>query len=330
MDDFELTDEMRDEQRAAWHRYVDRVAAFRPLLYGYCHKLTRNLWDAEDLAQETLLRGFHHLSYHHDPIKSARAYLLRIATHAWIDTLRRRETESNALAAQEGEPATAAPEPGLARDAGRMLLQRLAPREQAAVILKDLFDMSLEESAVVLETTVGAVKAALHRGRERLRESDAGPAARRPQPSPELLDRFVALYNAEDRAGLIDLVLDNATISNIGVGTQYGEESLSGEHSWIEGALGGHPSWPDAFRYEAMRASIAEVEGEPVVLVFRTRGGSEALELVLRLAEEDGRVSRILCYGFTPETVRAVGEALDLPVRTGLYRYPTREPGVSW
>ena len=79
-----------------------------------------------------------------------------------------------------------------------------------------------------------------------------------------------------------------------------------------------------------MRASIAEVEGEPVVLVFRTRGGSEALELVLRLAEEDGRVSRILCYGFTPETVRAVGEALDLPVRTGLYRYPTREPGVSW
>ena len=81
MDDFQLTDEMRDAQRTAWHRYLDRVQPFRPLLHGYCRKLTGQIWDAEDLAQETLIRGFQRLAYHHNPIERPRAYLLRIATN---------------------------------------------------------------------------------------------------------------------------------------------------------------------------------------------------------------------------------------------------------
>ena len=68
-------------------------------------------------------------------------------------------------------------------------------------MLKDLFDLSLEETAVVLETSVGAVKSALHRGRERLRSGDA-PASRRNLPSVELVDRFAELVTASDREGL--------------------------------------------------------------------------------------------------------------------------------
>jgi RNA polymerase sigma-70 factor (ECF subfamily) len=105
MDDFQLDDGMRDEMRAAWHRYLDRVEPFRPLLHGYCRRLTRDLWDAEDLSQETLIRGFQRLAWHHDPIERPRAYLLRIATHAWIDQLRRRDTETR-LAAEAAPEAT--------------------------------------------------------------------------------------------------------------------------------------------------------------------------------------------------------------------------------
>jgi RNA polymerase sigma-70 factor (ECF subfamily) len=184
----------------------------------------------------------------------------------------------------------------------------------------------------VLETSVGAVKAALHRGRQRLREPADGPSARRPLPSVALVDRFVALLNAEDREGLLELIEANATVSNIGVGEQLGEASLRGRHSWVEGVLGGHPEWPEIFRHEAQRAARAEFEGEPIVLFFRTRErwGGEALEAVFRLSEEDGKVSRVLSYGFCPETVRAIAEALDLPVRTGIYRYPTPETGGSY
>lgn len=325
MDDFQLDDAMRDAQREAWHVYLDRVQSFRPLLHGYCRRLTRDLWDAEDLVQETLMRGFHRLGHYHDPIRNARAYLLRIATHAWIDVLRQREREAPAV--EGAEAAVAPPAEGLVRDAGQRLLQRLAPRERAAVVLKDLFDMSLEESAVVLETSVGAVKSALHRGRERLREAEDGPTASRPQPSPELVDRFVTLYNAEDRAGLVELLLDNATVRNVGCGEQYGAESLVGKHSWIEGAMGGNPDWPAMFHFDAQRAASAELEGERLVLLFRTRSGEEALEGVVRLREEGGHVSRLQSYSFCPETMQAVGDALGFTVRTGPYRYPTPAPG---
>jgi hypothetical protein len=41
----------------------------------------------------------------------------------------------------------------------------------------------------------------------------------------------------------------------------------------------------------------------------------------------DGRVARLRGYAFCPETMREVGAALGVPVRTGLYRYPTPAPG---
>ena len=332
MDDFELTDGMRDELRAAWHRYLDRVAPFRPLLHGYCRKLTRDVWDAEDLSQETLIRGFQRLAYHHDPIDNPRAYLLRIATHGWIDSLRRRETEARLSPEAAAEAVEAPAGVGETHDASRRLLERLAPREQAAVVLKDLFDLSLEEAAVVLETSVGAVKSALHRGRERLRsESEANPSGRA-APSAAVVDRFVELLNAEDREGLLTLIEANAGISNLGVGNQYGDESLRGKHSWLEGVLGGHPEWPEAFRFESMRCERAVFEGEPMALFFRTRErwGGEALEGIFRVEEEAGQITRIRSYSFCPETMREVAGALDVPVRTGMYRYPTPEPGGNF
>jgi RNA polymerase sigma-70 factor, ECF subfamily len=328
--DLELPDALRDELRAAWHRYLDELEPLRPALHGYCRRLTGDLWEAEDLIQETLLRAFGALGRIHDPIRRPRAYLLRTATHLWIDGHRRRTREAAALAADEGAAAPPETDPGSVRDAGRRLLERLAPRERAAVLLKDVFDLDLEEAAEVLETTVGAVKSALHRGRERLREPDDARPPRRPAPSTALLDRFVALFNAADKQGLLALVLDNASVENVGVGLEWGHDGHRSPRSWFDGALGGHPEWPPVWRYEAQRAARASFRGEPLLLFFRTRRGREKLEMVARLEEEDGKVARLRAYGFCPEVVREVGETLGLPVRTGFYRYPTRAPGVPY
>jgi RNA polymerase sigma-70 factor (ECF subfamily) len=144
------------------------------------------------------------------------------------------------------------------------------------------------------------------------------------------VDRFVELFNAADKRGLLELVLDNAGVENVGIGLEWGHEGHRSPKSWFDGALGGHPEWPEAWRYEAQRAARAELGDEPVVLLFRTRRGREKLEMVARLEEEEGRVARLRAYGFCPEVVREVGAALELPVRTGPYRYPTRAPGVSY
>jgi RNA polymerase sigma-70 factor (ECF subfamily) len=98
MADFELPDGLRDDLRAAWHRYIDLLAPLRPALHGYCRRLTGNLWDAEDLVQDTLLRSFATLGSMFGQVGNPRAYLLRTATNLWIDTVRRRASETTALA----------------------------------------------------------------------------------------------------------------------------------------------------------------------------------------------------------------------------------------
>jgi RNA polymerase sigma-70 factor (ECF subfamily) len=330
MDEFEVPDRMRDEMRRAWHEYLDRVTPLRPALHSYCRRLTRNLWEADDLVQDTLLRGFGQLARHHDPIRNPRAYLLRCATHLWIDAQRRRQRESELLAEAPPPDHPATQHPGELRDAAGALMQLLAPQERAAVILKDVFDMSLDETAEVLETTVGAIKSALHRGRKRLQEGRQEDSLARPRPARKVVERFVELFNANDRPGLLALVLDNAGVENSNIGIQWGAEQHRGKSSWFEGALGGHPEWPEVFRFESQRLECVDYEGEPIALHFRTRGGQEALEGVLRFEDFEGQVSHMHCYSFSPEVVREVGQAFEHPVRTGMYRYPTPEPGGSY
>jgi RNA polymerase sigma-70 factor (ECF subfamily) len=190
--------------------------------------------------------------------------------------------------------------------------------------------MSLEEIADLLATTPGAVKAALHRGRGRLREAEDAPS-QRPVPSPELLDRFVALCEARDLKGLTALMLDGAAAENPGNSYHVGPDPARGFPRFLRAVVHGHPEWPAAFTPEARGLVRAELDGEPVLLGLSTYAGRpESLTSVFRLEEQDGRVARIRSYAFCPETVRAVGEALGLPVLTGLYRAPTPAPGEEW
>src|SRR2546428_3092094 len=92
MAEMETPDTLRDDLRTAWHRYIDQLVPLRPALYGYCRRLAGNVWDTEDLVQDTLLRPFGHWGVTYPPARDPRAYLLRTAQNVWIDTLRRRET----------------------------------------------------------------------------------------------------------------------------------------------------------------------------------------------------------------------------------------------
>jgi RNA polymerase sigma-70 factor (ECF subfamily) len=334
MAELETPDTLRDDLRTAWHHYIDMLVPLRAALYRYCRRLAGNVWDTEDLVQDTLLRAFGHLGFINHTIRDPHAYLLRTATNVWIDELRRREM---ALRGRRGEPddtvaADANPETATdVRDAASRLLQRLSPQERAAVVLKEMFEMSLEEIAEVLATTTGAIKAALHRGRGRLREPEGAAASRRPVPSPELLDRFIERYNAKDLKGLAELMLDGGSVENVGEALQFGRETFEQTRlNILYHVVHGHDEWPPQTRPDAERMERAAFEGEPILLLFRTRWGSEALEAVFRFEEQEGRIARIRAYAFCPETMRAVGEALGVRVLTGLYRAPTPAPGASW
>ena len=324
MNELELPSDLGDALRESWQRYLDLLNPIRPGLYRYCRRLTGSVWDAEDLVQETLVRAFATLAKAHPGVEHPRAYLLRTATNAWIDTLRRRAGES--LSPAEPVAAAGAPDPGALRDAGAALMQRLSPQERAAIVLKEVFEVSLEEAADVLQTTPGAVKSALHRARGRLREPAA--AALHRAPSEALVDRFVAAFNAADLPGLTALLLDGASIEQLGCAWSTGRKAL--EEGFLTKAVYGHPEWPAVFQYESSRLERALHRGEPIALGLVVRRGREALEQVMRFEEEGGSVACIRTYAFCPEAMREIGEALGLRVRTGLYRYPTPAPGKTY
>jgi len=155
--------------RAAWFRFLDAVEPYRPDLFRYCRSLTGNVWDGEDLAQDTLLKAYAALGrgdLHGETsrLRSLKGYLLRIASNLWIDRQRRA-----ARAARLDVPTPAADAGGETRaelrNAARHLFRDLPPKERASVVLKEVFDLSLDEIAELLSTTPGAVKSALARRR---------------------------------------------------------------------------------------------------------------------------------------------------------------------
>jgi len=322
MANIELDDTLRRSMVRAWHDYLTAVDPIRPDLHRFSRRLTGNIWDAEDLVQETLLRAFGHLSQVLHRIENPRAYVLRVAANLWIDIVRRREADTAALSGEASravhEPPTSPPASQRVeiREAGARLMQSLAPQERAAVLLADVFDMSIEETASVLATTSGAVKAALHRGRERLRNADAPPARRRATPPPAVLDRFVERYSARDLPGLLALMSDNARIEMHGLETESGRAAFERERGWFHhnfyNPFDGSPS--------TLRWQTAVFEGEPIILVFDSVDG--ALVSVMRLEERAGLVERIRVYALCPDTVREVGESLGCTVRTLGYRFP--------
>jgi RNA polymerase sigma-70 factor (ECF subfamily) len=314
---------VQPQVRAPWRRYLDALAPLRGDLHRYCCRLTGNVWDGEDLAQDALVRVFGLLGKIDADLESPRAYLIRTATHLWIDRMRRRGRERALLEAERVEAPSppAGHDPARStdvRDAAGELLQRLAPRERAAVLLADVFDLSLEETASILKTTVGAVKQALHRGRGRLEGADRDAGAAGPFPSRELVERFVKALGAKDLEGLRALCSADLTVELVG-----GAEMESFERSrvFFEHA---HMVLPQLGFGERPRWETALYGGEPVALGFRTLHGVEGLNEIHRLEEVDGRIARIRCYCFCPDTLRLVGEHLGIPALARPYLSPPR------
>src|SRR5262245_57945443 len=184
MSDQPKLDSLSETLHGSWRGFVERCEPLRPELYRYCRYLAGSPWEADDLVQDTLMRSFVTIGCLHQEIRDPRAWLFRVASNLWLNRVRgAREVPS------ESPEATteAGPDPRATREAAGSLIARLAPQERAAVVLKDVFDFSLEETAEALSTTVGAVKAALHRGRGKLVDPAPIPET---MPVPATLDAF--------------------------------------------------------------------------------------------------------------------------------------------
>lgn len=109
----------------------------------------------------------HHTSSTNHP--NPEALLFRIARNTWIDILRRKATLSRVLELDQS-PTEASAEYGSfeIEAAFQALQEHLSPLQQAVFLLRDVLGHSAMEAAEILDTTEGAIKAALHRARQAL------------------------------------------------------------------------------------------------------------------------------------------------------------------
>lgn len=137
--------DIEQDVRQIWHRFLQQVEPFRPDLHRYCRALSRSVWDAEDLLQETLLRAFARLGDLSSRVDNPKAYLLRIASNLWIDQIR----SARQIVASQIDMLDE-PERSLeVREAATRLIELLSPQERAAVVLKDVFEFQLDEIAAI-------------------------------------------------------------------------------------------------------------------------------------------------------------------------------------
>ena len=194
---------------ARYLAFLETVSALRPSLHRYCARMTGSIMDGEDVVQEALIEAYRKLDKY-DESRPLKPWLFRIAHNRSIDFLRRKGVRDEAEAAAAMPEAASPAEPatlGIGK-AVEHLVASLPPKERACILLKDVFDYSLEEIAELVDSTVGGVKAALNRGRAKLASSPASPpSVRSADPKlAQIMQLYVDRFNRRDWDGVRELI----------------------------------------------------------------------------------------------------------------------------
>src|SRR5262245_19174421 len=282
--------------------FLETITQLRPRLHRYCSRMVGSVIDGEDIVQDALFQAYRKLDTF-DETKPLAPWLFRISHNQCADSLRRLRVR-HAAEAEAMTPAWAAPadpqSTGVGRALERLVLV-LPPKERACVLLKDVFDYSLEEIADLVGSTVGGVKAALKRGRSKL-AAPGTPRTTKPRAHPEqaarLRDLYIDRFNHRDWDGVRELI---ATDARVVVVDRYG------------GPVDGAPYFGRYARVATpWRIAAGEVDGEPVLLVLERGADVWTPQAIVRLATSGRRIQSIVDYTHCPwvlaaaETVRVL------------------------
>ncbi len=274
---------------ARYLAFLETISALRTSLHRYCARMTGSVMDGEDVVQDALFEAYRKLDKF-DQSRPLKPWLFRIAHNRCIDFLRRRgvrdEAETAAAMPEEASPV----EPtalGIGR-AVEQLVASLPPKERACVLLKDVFDYSLEEIAELVDSSIGGVKAALNRGRTKLAASS--PAAKSARStSPELkgiMQLYIDRFNRRDWDGVRELTSADARL-------RVAERFV--------GKFGDAPYFANYERWPVpWKLAMGEVDGEPVVIILLRGADTWTPHSAIRFEVIGQRIERIVDYIHCP------------------------------
>jgi RNA polymerase sigma-70 factor, ECF subfamily len=243
---------------ARYVAFLETITHLRPRLHRYCARMTGSVLDGEDVMQEAVFEAYRKLGTFDDS-RALSPWLFRIVHNRCIDFLRRRQVREEAEAAAVG-PETVPPVETPGREIDRaveLLVLSLPPKERACVLLKDVFEYSLDEIADLVDSTVGGVKAALNRGRAKLTTlpKTADSKSVTSKETLELLRLYVDRFNRRDWDGVRELASADARLRVA---------------DCFAGRLADSPYFVEYERpIIPWRMALGEVDGETVVVILR-------------------------------------------------------------
>ncbi|MGW4905497.1 RNA polymerase subunit sigma-70 [Streptomyces sp. NPDC004270] len=319
------------------------VEGHRRELRVHCYRLLGSYDEAEDLTQETFLRAWR-AKEALDGVDNARAWLYRIATNLCLDFLRRQNRRPVPYRPVPGmdsgdgpppprmpwlqpfpddqlpEPAAPQHEPDAQAVAGETLelvfltaIQRLPPRQRAAVILRDVAGWSAQETADLLGASVASANSAVQRGRSALREALPGrredwstPATAPSAMDLALLQRYMEAAARADIDAMVDLVREDAVL------TMPPNPFWFTSREALFGFVRPHLDPASPMFAGHWRHLPASANGQPAVAGYLQRPGTSVFraQLIDVLRIEDGRIAEITT--FEPHLFPAFGLPMTL------------------
>jgi len=267
----------------------DLFASNRRLLWGLCYRMTGSAADADDLVQDTFVRALERPPARSD--EPLRPWLVAVAMNLARDCLRRRRRRGYhgpwlpspvETGADEALPSFEIPSGAENPTEGRyeliesvsyaflVALEALTPQQRAVLLLRDVFDYSVEETGAALALSAANVKTSLHRARKamsaydtaRTRPTDALAARTR-----EVLHKFLAALTAGD-AGACRALLAEEVVALSDGGEEFvaakvpvvGRERVLKLEFGLMRAIGAHIG----------AATMREINGLPAVVMELT------------------------------------------------------------
>jgi RNA polymerase sigma-70 factor (ECF subfamily) len=272
------------------------LAEMRPRLHRYCARMVGSVIDAEDVLQDAMIKAVEAFPSA-GTIGNSEGWLFKIAHNTALDFLRRRNRQEAFRSGEEVDMIADPADTVLNREiAGASLrtFMRLPVAQRSSVILMDVLGCSLQEICEVMDYSLPAVKAALHRGRAQLRElADEPDDLPHPKLSGADRDRlglYVAYFNARDFDAIRNMIADDVRLDLVNKTRMNGKAEVSRYFGNYSKAT----DW---------RLVPGLVEGRPAILVFDPNEPGAAPKYFMLLQWDADKVATIRDFRHAPYVI---------------------------
>ncbi len=244
---------------------AERFEGDRAHLHAVAYRLLGSASEADDAVQEAWLR-----TQRSDlrEVENLSGWLTTVVGRICLDMLRSRKARgeeplepASKVVHDSADPERAAVQAEAVGLAMLAVLQRLAPAERIAFVLHDVFDVSFEEIAVIVERSPAAARQLASRGRRRVQGATEDGQPVDTAQHREIVEAFLKASRTGDLDALLTVLDPEVTLRADETALRMGVRS-----GWLSSQLHGAEAVAEQFNDRAQAAQLALIDGIPGVV----------------------------------------------------------------